>query len=360
MAAERSDLRAIRQSLAVLTTLSFFVVAYFARELILPILLGFLIALTLSPVNRFIQRTGLPAAVSAVFLILFAASGIGFVVFFVGGTVSEWSDDAPSLLRQLKYKLSGVSETLEAVQKTSKDIEQIASDTDATVQSVAVKPPSLLNSAVTIATSTATTIAVALILALFLLASGDMFYRKLTQSFPTLSGKKRALSTVYDIERQVSGYLLTITLINAGLGIAVGIAMWMIGLEYAYIWGIAAFLLNYLPVLGGVIGTLLVAAYAIVTFDSLSYALLAPISYQVLTSSEAQFVTPYIVGRRMELNIVAVFLTVVLWGWLWGIAGVIVAVPFLLVFKVVCNNFESLTVIGSFLSSNEDLSPRTE
>ena len=349
-----NDLKAIRRSLAVLATISVFVVAYHARELILPVLLGFLLALTLSPVNRSIQRIGVPAGISATLLVLVAAAGIVLAIFFTGGTVAEWTNDAPAIAQQLKQKLSGVSEALEVVQKTSKDIEEMATEAEAdTTQKVAVKPPSLLNSAVTVAASTVTSIGVALILTLFLLASGDLFYTKIVQSFPTLTGKKRALSTVYDIERQVSGYLFTITLINAGLGIAVTLALWAIGLEYAYVWGIAAFLLNYVPVLGGIIGTVLIAAYSIVTFDSLTYAFLAPVAYQLLTTSEAQFVTPYIVGRRMELNIVAVFLTVVLWGRIWGIAGVIVAVPFLLVFKVVCDNFDDLAIVGNFLSSAE-------
>ena len=272
---------------------------------------------------------------------------------FNGASTRDWTDDAPEIAKQLKQKLSGISEALESAQKTSEDIEKLAGDATGIVQQVAVQPPSLLNSAVTIAASTVTSISVALILALFLLASGDMFYRKLMQTFPTLDGKKRALSTIYDIERQVSGYLFTITLINTALGVVVTIALWAIGLEHAYMWGVAAFLLNYLPVLGGIIGTLLIAAYSIITFDTLTYALLAPVIYQSLTSIEAQFVTPYIVGKRMDLNIVAVFLTVVLWGWIWGIAGVVVAVPFLLVFKVVCDNFEDLTVVGTFLSSAE-------
>ncbi|NSX55781.1 AI-2E family transporter [Parasulfitobacter algicola] len=343
------DLKALRRAAVLLATLAIFVIAYFARDLILPILLGFLLALTLSPLNRTLQRLGLPAAITATFLIIATSVGIVSVVYFAGGTVAAWSEDAPNIGRQLKNKLSGVNDAIEAVQDASDEVEQMTSSASSGPQEVVVQQPGLLNSAVTAAASTATSIVVALILALFLLASGDLFYVKLVQTFKSLSGKKRALGAVYDIERRVSGYLLTITAINACLGVTVALALWMLGLEYAYIWGIAAFLLNYLPILGGIIGTALVAAYSIITFDSLSYALIAPIAYQALTSVEAQFVTPYLIGKRMELNMVAVFLTVVLWGWLWGIAGALVAVPFLLVFKVICENFEGLETIGNFL-----------
>ncbi|MGJ8628228.1 MAG: AI-2E family transporter [Sulfitobacter sp.] len=343
------DIKALRRSVGLLAVLAAFVVVYFARDLVLPILLGFLFALTLSPINRILQKTGMPAAVSATLLILMAASAIFGMIYFAGEVARSWSQDIPAIMRELQQKLSGLSDTIDAVQDASEKVNEVAAAKPSGAQEVVVRPPGFLNSAVTVAARAFTSVGVALGLALFLLASGDLFYGKLVQAFPTLREKKRALATVYGIERQVSGYLLTITIINAGLGLAVGCALWLLGLEYAYIWGIAAFLLNYLPILGGLVGTVLVGVHAIIFFDSLTYALAAPIAYQVLTSSEAQFVTPYLIGKRMELNIVAVFLTIVLWGWLWGIAGALVAVPFLLVFKVICDNFDGLSVVGNFL-----------
>ena len=345
------DIKALRRSATTLTIIAVFVVAYFARDLILPVLLGFLIALTLSPVNRSLQKVGLPSGVSATLLILLTTAGIAAVLYFAGETARSWSEDAPRIARELQLKLSGVTEAIDAVQEASTQVEEATAPSESGPQTVVIQQPGLLNAAVTVAASTATSIGVALVLALFLLASGDLFYVKLIQAFPTMKEKKRALATVYGIERRVSGYLLTITLINAGLGLLVTLALWLLGLEYAYIWGIAAFLLNYLPILGGIVGTALVAVHSIIFFDSLSYALVAPIAYQFLTSIEAQFVTPFLIGKRMELNIVAVFLTVVLWAWLWGISGALVAVPFLLVFKVLCENFPSLETVGNFLGA---------
>jgi predicted PurR-regulated permease PerM len=328
-----------------------FVIAYFARDLILPVMLGFLIALTLSPVNRSLQSIGLPSGISATFLILMATAGIAAILYFAGETARSWSEDAPRIARILQLKLSGMSDAISAVQDASAQVEEMTSSSQTGPLTVVDQQPGLLNTAVSVVASTATSIGVALVLALFLLASGDLFYVKLVQAFPTMREKKRALTTVYGIERRVSVYLLTITVINACLGIVVAFALWMLGLEYAYIWGIAAFLLNFLPILGGVLGTILVGVHSIIFFDSLSYALIAPITYQLLTSVEAQFITPFLIGKKMELNIVAVFLTVVLWAWLWGIAGALVAVPFLLVFKVLCENFPSLETIGNFLGA---------
>ncbi|WP_324753229.1 AI-2E family transporter [Roseovarius sp. Pro17] len=348
------DLPSIRRSLQVLVLIALFVTAYFARDLILPIVLGFLLALTLSPVSRGLYRAGVPHAASGFVLISATAVLILGIIGGSAGTVALWSDEIPKMGVEIQQKLRGMSDAVEEVRAATAEVEKIGKEGNGAetqeVQEVVVKAPTLLSSAFDTATQFGATLAVTLILALFLLSSGQLFYLKLVQAMPTMAEKKRALSTVYDVERRVSRYLLTITIINAGLGFAIGLYLAALGLPNAYIWGIAAFLLNFLPYLGGFIGAVLVGAFSIVTFDSLGYALLAPLGYQILTGIEGQLITPWLVGRRLRLNTVAVFLTVVFWGWLWGIPGALVAVPFLVVFKVVCENFEALHTIGNFLS----------
>jgi len=350
-----SDITAIRRLLEVLVLLSLFVTAYFAKDLLLPILLGFLLALTLSPLIRAFQKVGIAPPFGAVLLIGAAGLVIFLLIGLSAGTIASWADEIPSMGNEIKRKLQGWVETVESVRSASEEVENITTENGGTAEpdEVVVKQPGLLNNAMNTGMKVGGTIAVALILALFLLASGDMFYLKLVQSFQTFTGKKRALMAVYDVERRVSRYLLTITMINAGLGISIGLYLFALGLPVPYIFGLAAFLLNFLPYIGGVIGSILVGAYAIATFDSLGFAVLAPIGYQILTGIEGQFVTPYLVGRRLELNTVAVFLTVVFWGWLWGIAGALVAVPFLVVFKVICENITSLHIIGNFLDKSD-------
>lgn len=346
------DLPSIRRSLQILVLLALFVTAYFARDLILPILLGFLLALTLSPVARGMNRLGIPHAVSAVLLVMTTSLATITIVAGSAGTVALWSDEIPKMTVEIQEKLRGMSEAVEDMRNVTEDVEKLGSnETPAT--EVIIKQPGLLDTAFDTLTQIGVTFAVTIVLALFLLSSGELFYLKLVQAMPTLTGKKRALGTVHDIERRVSRYLLTITLINAGLGLCIGLYLTALGLPNAFVWGIAAFLLNFLPYIGGFIGSILVAAFSIVTFNSLGYALLAPIGYQLLTAIEGQLVTPWLVGRRLALNTVAVFLTVVFWGWLWGIPGALVAVPFLVVFKVICENFEPLHTIGNFLSGED-------
>lgn len=347
------NLTSIRRSLQFLVIIALFATAYFARDLILPILLGFLLALTLSPLSRAMNGIGIPHSVSAFLLVSMTALAALVMIAGSAGTVAAWSDEIPKMGSELRDKLSTMSEAVEDVRSVTQEVESIGTQAEATPE-VVIKQPGLLDSAFDTVSRAGATFVVTMVLALFLLSSGEMFYRKLVQAFRTLEGKKRALATVYDIERRVSRYLLTITLINAGLGMSIAIYLALIGVPKAHVWGLVAFLLNFLPYVGGFFGSVLLGAFSILTFDSIGYALLAPLGYQVLTGIEGQFVTPWLVGRRLAMNTVAVFLTVVFWGWLWGIPGALVAVPFLVVFKVICENFEPLHTIGNFLSGEDD------
>ncbi|WP_083484308.1 AI-2E family transporter [Loktanella sp. 3ANDIMAR09] len=345
-----THLESIRRSLTLLMLIAIFVTCYFARDLILPVMLGFLIALTLSPVSRGLSRIGVPHWASGVGLIAITTTLIGLIILFGAGTVSTWMSDFDDLARELQFKLGGVFRQLESVRQAGEDVAKMAAAGGEAAQEVVVQQPTMLDSAFDMAGTLGATLAVALVLATFLLASGDMFYIKLVQSFETMSGKKRALTMVYDIERKVSHYLLTITVINASLGLCIGVALTLLGLPYGWLWGIVAFLLNFLPYLGAMAGVLMVGAISIITFDDFGYALLAPLIYLTFTTIEGNFVTPSLLGRQLKMNTVAVFLTVVLWAWLWGIPGALVAVPFLVVFKVVADNIDSLAIVSNFLS----------
>ncbi len=142
---------------------------------------------------------------------------------------------------------------------------------------------------------------------------------------------------------------MTITVINAGLGASIAIAMYFVGLPNPLLWGALAFALKFLPFVSAVAGAFLVAAFGILSFDNLGPGLLPAALYMTLTSMEGQFVMPNILGRRLEMNTVCVFLTVIVWSWLWSVPGALMAVPFLLFLKVICNNVPSMAVLGNFL-----------
>lgn len=354
--AYRPDLRrnanSIRVLLAALITLHALVVLYFAKDVVMPIVLGVLIALSLSPIARGLGRMGVPAPVTAVSLIATVGATAFTMLFTLGDQASDWLEQGPDLVDRVRIKLSGVVESVEAVRDATKEVEGLAASNAQSAPTVQLEQPGLVASAFSNLAGTSARIGVALVLAMFLLSSGTLFYEKLINSFASMKDKKHALRSVYDVEKSISRYLFTITVINLCLGLCVGTAAAAIGLPYAPVWGLVAFAFNFLPFLGTFVGTTLIAAVSIVTFDDLNYALLAPAAYLILGTIEGQFLTPMIVGRSLKINTVSVFLAVVFWAWLWGIAGALLAVPILVVVKVTCDSIPSLRGVGEFLSAN--------
>ncbi len=323
---------------------------FFAKDVILPVVLGFMLALTLGPWVRWLAKKGVPAALSAAVMIFGFVGVIGFAVLMMGGSVASWFDDIPRIAMEFQQKLRGVIDSIAAFQDASQQVEDLANGGEDNVARVAIQQPGLLSTAASNFASFVTSLAVGAILALFLLSSGNLFYVKIVESFPRFGDKKLALTVIYEVERRMSHYLIAITCINAVLGLAVGIAMYLLKMPFPFVWGLAAFFLNFLPFLGGVIGTIGVGAFAVVHFDNLYYAMLAPLAYQVLTAIEGQLLTPLILGARLQLNVVAVFMTVIFWAWLWGIPGALMAVPILVLMKVICENVPTLATFGNFLS----------
>lgn len=342
------DINKTKNLLVFISVILGFAAVYFARDMFLPIVIGIIVALTLSPIVRSCKRLGIPEPLTAVVLIFGAVVTLAAGSYLLSGPITEILSDAPAMGDELRRKLRGIIATVEDAKDASEQVQELASSGNSTPV-VAVEQPGLLAFAAgSIANFMGLTI-VGLILALFILASGNLFYIKLLEAFPSFSEKRRAMQTARDIEKQISQYLLTITIINAGLGLSIAIAMYLVGLPNPVLWGVLAFMLNYLPFVGAIAGALMVAAFGILSFDTLGLGLLPAAIYLFLTSVEGQFVTPNVLGRRLEMNTVSVFLTVIIWSWLWGVPGALMAVPFLLLFKVICNNVPGLAVLGNFL-----------
>jgi predicted PurR-regulated permease PerM len=190
---------------------------------------------------------------------------------------------------------------------------------------------------------------VVVILLYFLLASGDLFLRKLIHVLPRFQDKRKAVQIAREVEDNISTYLITVALINACLGTTGGIAFWLLGMPDPWLWGALGALLNFIPYLGALSVISLTGLVAAATFPSLGHALLVPASYLGLSIIEGNFINPWIVGRRLTLNPVVIFLGLTFWGWLWGIPGALLAVPMLAMFKIFCDHIEPLAPIGEFL-----------
>lgn len=192
-----------------------------------------------------------------------------------------------------------------------------------------------------------------LVLLFFMISSGDLLYLKIVQSFDTLKKKRLAYDALREIEASLGAYLGAITLINAVLGILIGLVMWLWDMPSPLLFGLGGFLLNFIPYIGAIAGVIISTIVALIMFEDLFTPILVGVSYLSLTAIEGQLVTPYFVSRRLKLNEVVVFMTVALWAWLWSVLGMVVAVPVLVVLRVLASHIEGMQKLGNFLAGED-------
>jgi predicted PurR-regulated permease PerM len=328
---------------------SVFTLAY-AKDFLVPIVLAFLLAMVFGPIRRFFDRRGVPSALTSLVIVVGLLVATVAVIGAIALPVSGWMQSGPEILRTMQTKLSGVSDTISEIFAALDKLKAVTSAPAVDVQQVEVHDNGVLTSAALFAPAVLTQFMFTLILLLFILWSGDMFYEKLVHVLPTFKDKRQAMRIAHDIERKLSRYLLTITLINAALGTVVAVAMWLLGMPSPAVFGVMAFLLTYVPYLGAIAGIAVVSGIALLTFDSTGWVATVGGVYLLISSIEGQFVTPYFVGRSLRLNTVVVFIAVSFWAWLWSAVGLLVAVPLLVAINTFCQHIDALNGFGKFLS----------
>ncbi|MBC7983281.1 MAG: AI-2E family transporter [Candidatus Obscuribacterales bacterium] len=327
---------------------------HFARDVVLPIFVALLLHWMFAPVVRAMNKLRIPTPLGATIIVL------GLLSVFVGGIYNlaeparDWIEKTPRVLREigtdLKIIAAPVKEVTAATDKVQALAESIAGgDAGRKVQEVVIKERSLASVvAGAIKTFSLSTIS-ALILLYFLLASGDLFLRKIIAATPLFADKKRAVDISRQVESDISTYLFTVTAINVSLGCAVALAMYLIGVPNPMLWGVTVGSLNFIPYLGDVASFTILTTVGLLTFDEVWRSLLVPGVFYALTAFEGYFITPLILGNRLSLNPVVIVLSLLLWGWLWGIPGAVLAVPILVVLKTVSERVDSLKTYGEFL-----------
>lgn len=331
-------------------------VAHIAQSFILPVLLAFLFTLVLSPIVRFFQRKHVPASITAGVLVALAVALLLAGFYSLSGPAREWLADAPEIGREVERKLSSIVRPLKTVAEAG-DRVNVGTGSDETVQEVVIREPGLVTSVAASAPNVIASFAFGLVLLLFMLASGDLFYEKLVKVMPTLSDKKNALRIAHDIERELSRYLFTITLINIALGVVIASGLALLGMPNPILFGAMATLFNFIPYVGAIGGAVITAVVSLLSFESTIHALYPPLLYFACTTIEGQLVTPNIVGRRLEMNAVVVFFSVALFGWMWGFVGMFVAVPILVALKTFCHRIPALENLGAFLEARDHERP---
>ena len=321
---------------------------YVARAIVLPVLLAFVLKLLLEPLMRLLEGIRVPRIAGALLAIVLLFVILGSLGTALSAPALSWAEKLPDGLPRLQEHLSLLRQPIDAIRHLLAFAEH-AMDGPRTGTAVAVQGTGmaalLLSGARTVVDGLFTTVLVLF----FLLISGDTFLRRLVEILPKFSDKRQAVEISQHIERDVSAYLVTITIMNAAAGIATGLAMYLCGLGDPLLWGAAAFLLNFVPILGPLLGVAVFILAGLLTFDALWQAFLPAALYFAIHLIEGEAVTPMLLARRFTLNPVLVILARVFWFWMWGVPGAVLAVPMLAIVKIVCDRTRPLMALGHFL-----------
>jgi predicted PurR-regulated permease PerM len=319
---------------------------YFASNLLLPIVLAVLASLVLQPVVKGLARLGIPTAIGGLLLVVALVGGLVYGALSLATPAAEWLERAPAASREIERKLRFVREPIARVSEATQEVEKATQVSEAAPQAVVVRPPSLLQVLLDRTQRIAAGALVALILLYFLLANPDGLLEKLVGLAPALTDKKRVVGAVRQIESDVSRYLLTVSLVNAGLGVVTTAVLYLLGMPNAPLWGVLAALSNFVPYAGALAMAFVLTAVGVLSFDEPLRMLTPALAFVSLTTLEAYVITPIVLSRRLTLSPAAVFLSVVVWSWLWGIPGALIAVPLLAAAKVVFQRIPRLAPIA--------------
>ena len=322
-----------------------------ARDFLMPITFSILLFFVFVPVRRRLSRLGIAPGITAALVVLGLFFGMIALAWSVSGPAGQLIADMPDIQSALTEKLQRLRGTFETIDSAMTQMEVEADPEAATTPGFDVAS-AILNGLYT-TPGIMGQIALTLFLLFFLIASGDLMYLKIVQSFDSLREKRNAYSALREIEESLGSYLGAITLINACLGLAIGLAMWAFGMPSPLLFGLLAFSLNFIPYLGAITGVGIAMLVALVTFSDVFWPLMVATVYLALTTLEGQLITPYFVARRLQMNAVVVFLTVALWAWLWSVIGMIIAVPLLVVISVICDHVPGLEKLGNFLAGDD-------
>lgn len=334
-----------------LLTLAVFYTLYLTRELVLPVVLAVLASILLSPLVDVSSRV-MPRPLASGFVLLGFLAATAAVAWLSFAPAQRWLEGVPERIAQLQQRSQQIMEPMEEVSEAAKQLDELANGSAEVPQAATQDAARPLSKVIMSQTREMFGLAAMLIgLSYFLLASGDLFLRKVVRILPTLSDKKRAVLIAHGVRKEVARYLLTISLINAGLGVVLSLVFGALGVPNPFFWGILAGLFNFVPYLGALVGMTLLSLNLLVESGEPTLAIFIPaVAYLVTTSIEGTFVTPTILGQRLSLNPVIVFLGLLFWGWMWGVAGAFIAVPLLVVLKVACDHIRSLKGVGELLA----------
>jgi predicted PurR-regulated permease PerM len=329
--------------LAVLTA------AYVAREIVLPFVFAIVLKLLLQPAFRILERLHVPRILASLLLILTLFGTIVGLGAAISSPARTWAAKLPEGIPRLQERLSFMREPIDTLQRFLQQVEYFGGRVPSQNAAASAQGPTLLSKLFTGTRSFANGFFTTMLFLFFLLVSGDIFLHRLVEVLPRFRSKRQVVDIAQHIERDISAYLVTITVMNAAVGIATALAMWLTGVGDPILWGTVAFLLNYVPILGTALGVLIFLLAGLLTHDMLWQALLPAGLYFGFHLIEGETLTPMVLARRFTLNPVLVIISLIFWFWMWGIPGAILSMPMLAITKIICDRLQPLAAFGHFL-----------
>jgi predicted PurR-regulated permease PerM len=353
-------------ALVVLSVLAVVFTLHWAKAVFVPLMLSLLLTYALEPLVGLLERWKISRWIGAAVILLGLGGGVGWTGYSLSGSATELLDSLPVAAQKLRLALRADGRTsnpgaLDTVQKAAQQLEQAADENSAKVASrrgvarvIIERPPfnvrDYLWSGTVGLIGAAGQLTLVAFLTYFALGSGDTFRRKLVKiTGPGLQKKRITVHVLDDITKQIERYLLVQILTSAVVGIATGLAFWAVGLENAAVWGILAGVTNLIPYIGSVIMMAAAGLVAFLQFNSLQMVLLVGGVSLVIHTLVGNLLVPWLTSRTSRMNPVAVFVGVIFWGWLWGIWGLLLGIPIMMVVKAVCDRVEDLQPIGELL-----------
>ena len=338
---------------------------HWAAAVFIPLMLTLMLTYALAPLVDKLGQWHVPRWLGAAVVLLALGGGLGWTGYRLSDSASELLDALPAAAQKLRQavrsKPAGATNPLDTVQKAATQLEQAAQENAAKVtaprgvQRVVIERPGfnvrdyLVSGTLGLITAVGQLTLIAF-LTYFALCSGDTFRRKLVRmAGPSLQKKRITVKVLDDITSQIERYLLVQILTSAIVGLATGVAFWALGLENAAVWGIVAAVTNLIPYVGSLIVMAASALVAFLQFNGIEMALAVGGVSLLIHTLVGNLLTPWLTSRTSRMNPVAVFVAVIFWGWLWGIWGLLLGVPMLMVVKAVCDRVEDLQPIGELL-----------
>ncbi|UYH51057.1 AI-2E family transporter [Candidatus Kirkpatrickella diaphorinae] len=344
-------------------------ILYFAATIVLPFVFALIISLLMITPMRFLHRTlRLPKPLAALTLILVMFLVVGGIATAVSVPATSWLEHTSQNIALLQEKLVFLNGPIDFLQRAYNRIisffmtsQQFAPSGNASGHHEVTSPAFFGSWGVTVLYGTRTILVeffTTILLLFFFLSSGDVLLRRIIEVMPHHAGRKRVQQMMAKIERNVSIYLATITVMNGLVGLLNYMQCWLLDMPNPLLWGVLAFLLNYIPIIGPLTGVVIYLFVALSSFHAVIWAFAPPLIYLLIHLIEGETITPLLLAKRFTLNPVLVISSLVFWDWMWGIGGAFLSVPMLAVLKIVCDHIDRLTPLGHLIGSSDPVSIR--